>query len=320
MSNRQGTTDDANDIEDVESATVRGAQWRSRLDGLVPDGVGRRRVAVLGCGSVGSFIASELVRAGVRDILLVDPDRVEWPNLTRTVYGHRDVGRPKVEALSDHLRSIFADVRVMAHHMSIQMLGPTLSDSFSNVSLVVSAVDEPPATGFINRHCYALGIPAMFVALYQGAKGGEVIISIPNRTPCFHCSTGGLRRMSQDVGLSSVSRSRRDYGTNRLVAEVALGSDIHFVSCAALKIAVSILCGDEPPSELGNFVRRQLGESCNYVIFGMTPDYFLFPSSHGTAMGQYAFQSLWAATSSHSECEVCGLEENRAAIAPVSLA
>ena len=132
---------------------VRGAEWRKRLEGLVPEGVGHRKVAILGCGSVGSFIACELVRAGVRDLLLVDPDHVEWPNLTRTVYGHRDVGRPKVEALADCLQAIFADVKVTAKAVPIQMLGPTLREDFSGVSLVISAVDEPPATGFINRHC-----------------------------------------------------------------------------------------------------------------------------------------------------------------------
>jgi hypothetical protein len=46
----------------------------------------------------------------------------------------------------------------------------------------------------------------------------------------------------------------------------------------------------------------------------MTPDYFLFPSTHKDAVGQHAFQSLWLATASRAECPVCGDAENREAL------
>lgn len=298
----------------ADDSAVRGTEWRARLQGLVPEDIDRKRVAIIGCGSVGSFLASELVRSGVRRLLLIDPDRVEWPNLTRTVYGHRDVGRMKVEALSDVLRGIFADVQVETSAGAIQLLQPKFERVFGDVDLVISAVDEPQATGLVDRYCYGLGIPALFVALYKGARGGEVIVTLRDRTPCFHCSTGGVRKVAEDSGLDSVDRNRRDYGTNRLLAEVALGSDIHFVCCAAAKLALSALTMNSAPSELSRFLSSQLDTKCNYVMLGMTPSYFVFPMTHASAMGQHAFQSLWAQTDSNPECEVCGLEEHRAAL------
>src|SRR6185503_15086421 len=55
----------------------------------------------------------QLVRLGVRDFLLVDPDVLTESNLTR-VYGshHADIGRPKVDVLRDHLISIAPTARV----------------------------------------------------------------------------------------------------------------------------------------------------------------------------------------------------------------
>lgn len=295
----------------VTNLVTRDANWRKRLDGLIPQDVEAKHVLIVGCGSVGSFIAAELARSGVRKFTLVDPDIVEWANLTRTVYGHLDIGRNKAKALQEHLQSVFTDIESAVLPVPIQQLGEQLVPILAGADLVIAAVDEPKANGLIDRYCYALKKTVVFVGLYKGAKGGEIIITQPEQTPCFHCSTGGVRNVVEDAGLEKVSRSARDYGTNRLIAEVALGSDIHFVCCAAVKVILSLLCRDGSAGRLQEFVAKQLDEGCNFVMLGMEPDYFLFPSTHAAAVGQHAFQSIWAKTTCIPDCEVCGLPENR---------
>jgi len=70
------------------------------------------RIAVVGCGGTGSAVAEQLVRLGVRNLLLVDPDRLSASNITR-VYGStaEHVGVEKVQALSEHLARIAPDMR-----------------------------------------------------------------------------------------------------------------------------------------------------------------------------------------------------------------
>jgi len=287
-----------------EAARV--ATWRQRLEGLVPAAIEQKSVLVVGCGSVGSFVASELVRAGVRNLCLVDPDTIEGSNLSRTIYLHRDLGRPKVHALRDHLLAIFPDVAVTTHAATVQDLDEQFQRMCQDTDIVVSAVDQPAASGRVNRVAYSANKPAVFVGLYRGAKGGEVITTLPGKTACYHCSTGGVRK-ALDGSAEQVVRTQRDYGTNRLVAEVALGSDIHFVCAAATKIVLSMLArGSQGP--LGDFIERQLQEQGNYVMFGMEPNYYLFPSTHSTAVGQYAFQSIWLSTASDQDCGVCGTD------------
>ncbi len=72
--------------------------------------LGDLRIAVVGCGGTGSSVAEQLVRLGVRHLLLIDPDQVAETNLTR-VYGsaRRDIGRLKVETLREHLAGIAPD-------------------------------------------------------------------------------------------------------------------------------------------------------------------------------------------------------------------
>lgn len=70
----------------------------------------RGRVHILGCGSVGSTVAENLVRCGVTKIDLWDFDTVEAHNVANQMFRGQDVGKPKVEALRDILVEINPDV------------------------------------------------------------------------------------------------------------------------------------------------------------------------------------------------------------------
>lgn len=78
----------------------------------VQQSVGDLRVGIVGCGGTGSAVAEQLVRLGVRNVILMDPDQLSQSNLTR-VYGSAmsDVGRPKVDVLAGHLIRISPGIR-----------------------------------------------------------------------------------------------------------------------------------------------------------------------------------------------------------------
>ena len=73
---------------------------------------GDLKIAVIGCGGTGSAVGEQLVRLGVRHLILIDPDELSESNVTR-VYGsaEADVGQPKVEVLARHLARIAPDLR-----------------------------------------------------------------------------------------------------------------------------------------------------------------------------------------------------------------
>jgi molybdopterin/thiamine biosynthesis adenylyltransferase len=83
------------------------------LGGGVQRVLGDLRVGIVGCGGIGSAVAEQLVRLGVRRFTLVDPDVLSLSNITR-VYGSTpsDVGRPKVDVLSDLIRQIAPDASI----------------------------------------------------------------------------------------------------------------------------------------------------------------------------------------------------------------
>lgn len=283
----------------------------ARLQGLVSGQISQKRVLIVGCGSVGSNVAGELCRAGVSDFVLVDPDVVEWPNLSRTIYGHADIGCAKVEALKRHLLQIYPDVAVRSHRKGLQEFDSKLSDLIGAADLAIGAVDDPRASGMLDRFSYALGVPVVHVGIYRGAQGGEIVAVRPGQTPCRACATGGVREAVAGVTQSAPVERGSDYGTGRLQSEIALGSDIHFVCAAAVKIALSLLALDEPDGAVSNLLREKLAAREHFVMFGMAPDYFIFPATHANAIGQHAFQSVWLQTSSRPDCPRCGEDRYR---------
>ena len=288
----------------VQNDRLRHESWSNRLEGLIDTNVRNKRVAVIGCGSVGSYMAEELVRSGISELVLIDPDIVEWPNLTRTVFGYRDVGKPKVLALKESLDTIFPDLQILPLHNRMQQLRDERPDVFNNIDLMVSAVDDPAANGAVNRLCFKIGIPSVFIGIYRAAKGGEVIFIDPVRTPCFHCATGGVREALAGAADANLIERVRDYHTNRLIGEVALGADIHFVTAAAAKIVLSVLA-QHGSSPLAAFTQAKFDDGGNYLMLGMSPSYYLFPKTHAGAVGQHAFQSVWVSTERRETCEVC---------------
>lgn len=63
----------------------------------------KTRVDVIGCGAVGSKLAMEIAKLGVRNLHLWDDDRIEAHNIANQLYTIPDIGRKKVDALAEHI-------------------------------------------------------------------------------------------------------------------------------------------------------------------------------------------------------------------------
>ncbi|MXV96695.1 MAG: hypothetical protein F4Z92_12745 [Gemmatimonadetes bacterium] len=73
-----------------------------------------KRVAIWGCGAVGTHVAESVVRAGVKHVQLADNGLVVPGILVRQGFEDADIGKPKVAALSDRLKRVNPDVTVEA--------------------------------------------------------------------------------------------------------------------------------------------------------------------------------------------------------------
>ena len=76
---------------------------QSRFSSIVHPSLVNQRLHILGCGAIGSNVAIQSDKIGIRDFVLYDFDKVEEPNLGVTPYNLKDVGELKIDALSNVL-------------------------------------------------------------------------------------------------------------------------------------------------------------------------------------------------------------------------
>src|SRR5215831_13044179 len=89
----------------------RGADLLARL--------GATSVTLCGAGALGSLLADNLARQGIRRWKVIDRDRVEEHNAGTQLYGQSEVGAWKVEALRARLfRAVGVEVEPVAKELN----------------------------------------------------------------------------------------------------------------------------------------------------------------------------------------------------------
>ncbi len=255
------------------------------------------RVLVAGAGSVGSRIAEDLVRSGVGALTVIDPEAVEAPNLSRTVYAAADIGVPKADALAARLRAIDPAVAVKGHVSPLGLTG--LGRILDGISLVIAATDDMAEQALLAHHAYTAEIPLIACALYKAGAAGEVVISVPAaRTACWSCTVGAGTPAGQ-------YRPDRDYGLGgRLAGETALGPSIHLVTSVASSAALGLLAG--PASPAGSQLARLLTEGRTLGLIATTANWDFFGQVFAGMDHQHAPQSVWIRVARSASCPACG--------------
>ena len=105
---------------DTDSADRDLARYSRQMlfERIGPDGQRRLKhasVTIVGCGALGSVLASTLARAGVGHLRLIDRDFIELNNLQRqTLFDEHDIAQnlPKAEAAARKLRRINSAIEI----------------------------------------------------------------------------------------------------------------------------------------------------------------------------------------------------------------
>jgi sulfur carrier protein ThiS adenylyltransferase len=98
------------------------------------------KIGIAGVGGIGSNVAVNLVRSGVAFLRIVDYDRVESSNLNRQFYFHDQIGRFKVEALTENLKRIRPELEIEAIVERIDAIN--CRDIFAGCDLIVEGFDR----------------------------------------------------------------------------------------------------------------------------------------------------------------------------------
>jgi molybdopterin-synthase adenylyltransferase len=144
------------------------------------------RVAIVGCGALGSFQAEALARAGVGLLRLIDRDFVEWSNLQRQfLFDEADAAEalPKAVAAGRRLAKINSGITL--EPVVADLTPSNAAELLENIDLIVDGTDNFETRYLINDVAVRENIPWIYGAAV-GSYGLKLAV-IPGHTACLKC-------------------------------------------------------------------------------------------------------------------------------------
>ncbi|MEJ2001729.1 MAG: HesA/MoeB/ThiF family protein [Maritimibacter sp.] len=195
-------------------------------------------IAVVGAGGLGCPVLQYLAGAGIGQITLFDPDRIEESNLHRQpLYRMADLGRLKVEAARDVVTAFNPRIGVTAR---AQTVDPVLANQLAGeADLVIDAADSFAVSYMLSDACLAAKTPLISASVLgqTGYVGG-------------FCGTApSLRAVFPDLPMSGASCATAG----------VLGPVVGVIGALQAQIALRIVLGCDP-SGLGKMLTADLAE------------------------------------------------------------
>jgi len=136
----------------------------------------RAAVGVAGLGGLGGSVVEILARAGVGELILIDPDSFTEDNLNRQLLAvESNVGRPKVEAAAERLAAVNSSVTVRTHRLTGDE--DSFTRLFRRASVLVDCLDSLPARFALQDAARSLGLPLVHGAI--AGLSGQVASIFP---------------------------------------------------------------------------------------------------------------------------------------------
>ena len=109
------------------------------------------RFLIIGAGAIGSVVSELLIRAGVQDITVLDPDHLEVGNLVRHTLLVSALGRPKAKALGSRLSDATVHANVSAIDDSFPPVGEEGSELVRGCDVVIDTTGEDAVPAHMSR-------------------------------------------------------------------------------------------------------------------------------------------------------------------------
>lgn len=163
-------------------------------------------VSIVGCGSIGSKIASSLCRSGIKSFLLIDEDLLLPENIVRNELDLSDIGLHKSYALRSRLLRINpdAEIKVLRVNLGGQESAKSMDSALTllkDTDLIIDATANPRAFNIIasvsTRHLK----PIVWVEVFAGGIGGLIARSRPHIDPSPATARAQILRWCEAQGV-----------------------------------------------------------------------------------------------------------------------
>ena len=149
------------------------------------DKVRNAKVLVIGAGALGNEVIKNLALMGIGHIFIVDFDKIEAANLSRSVlFREADNNRSKAEIAAARAKSVNPDIHVQYLNGDVTtQLGLGI---FRRMDAIIGCLDNREARLAVNRFCYWMNKPWVDGAIQELL--GLMRVFVPGQGACYECT------------------------------------------------------------------------------------------------------------------------------------
>jgi sulfur-carrier protein adenylyltransferase/sulfurtransferase len=208
-------------------------------------------VGIVGCGSLGSKIATSLARSGVRNFLLVDDDLFLPENLVRNDLDWSGMGEHKADALARRLKLAAPGVQVTVRRLRLggqEASGAAdwLLTRLQGCDLIIDATAEAGVFNLLAAVVHAAQKPLIWAEVFAGGFGGLVARGRPGLDPDPQQARLRIEGWCAELGVAPPVAAR-SYATESDTAPmIADDGDVSVIAAHAARFAIDTLIGSVP--------------------------------------------------------------------------
>lgn len=150
-------------------------------------GLLKKRILLIGAGSLGSYVAFELAKNGAKYLKIYDGDKLEEENVLRWAYGGVGKSLNKATCVEFLLTRLHPEIRIEAcdSNVSPQSLKEEISDKDLIIFTIGSSDEQLKLNSILKKsNCH---IPAIFVWLEEGGTNSHILLVNYQMPGCFEC-------------------------------------------------------------------------------------------------------------------------------------
>ncbi len=146
--------------------------------------LGAARVLVVGAGALGNEVLKNQALLGIGTIDLIDFDRIENSNLSRSVlFRADDAGKSKAMVAAARVRELNPDVTI--HPIDGNVMTDIGLGLVRAADVVIGCLDNREARLWVNRMCWKVGTPWIDGGIQE--INGVAKVFLPPDGPCYEC-------------------------------------------------------------------------------------------------------------------------------------
>lgn len=194
------------DVTEVEPLITERKDYQYLCEQIGNDiGLMKKRVLLVGAGSLGSYVAFELIKNGVQRLKIYDDDKLADENVLRWAFGGIGIGSNKVTTIQFLLNLLHPEINVEA--CAERLDAESLSEEIMEKDLIIFTIgnsDEQLKFNTILKKAKC-SIPVIYIWLEEGGEHSHILFVNYQQPGCFEC----LYTDSQGVLVNNRARKNK---------------------------------------------------------------------------------------------------------------